>query len=857
MANILDLTKARQVKILGGGADGVARLFSKGQSKYVVKTLKIRKGKVVDMDTAEELENEREQHLALWAKLRSDEKQYFFEPYIAQLDPAKYPGPNHVMNYIPGLSTASDVGFDLYKKSKDGTPQDAANLKSFVRKIQKAVLAMWRTGMVHADLHLGNVMVNRDASIVKVIDFGRSSAANSGLNITKNNLTSNHFKNPPPEWKKWFDKSIGAWDKLYRNSYGGGNPEGYVFGMTNKNKFFAKSSYNAFTWFRGKVNTNAKFKSIPKPTTPKSLPKKTKRVLEPVIDLVKQEEKKLPKLADRIAKIAKKARANQKKEALDKIKREFREQKRKCKKDAKGDMAIAKQAVDKKFGLTPELRKKAIIRANKVNRMIAIRKSFVQAARNKKNIANRKKLAAQKYLPKPVISPAKKKVPTPPIKKSTPKESVIRAKINELIARGNYEQAAKMQSIRKKLFPTKTKPQKSPARKPPTPLKPNRLPNHQIGRNGLKRYTIPELKRLARSKNIRGFSKYTRGDNLRAFLGKQVFPTPKKKSPTPIKKKSPTPIKKKSPTPKKKSPLPSPSRNEARAIAAEATDKFAKVLEQGIRTFKSFALAEASRIIHRRFRTLTGGKCYPISSFQLNPKSWDKVNLKPDYWQTTTNVNKSEYGIGNNSITPPVYPVMGMLFTIMQYQAKKVSMHSIHATAAIKYGDTLFYFNAWGKNSLRKDKQLAEAAKKYYGANKVISYSGPSLQRDDNYGVCGGYASNFVLEMFLRIKSGTVPEIIKSQRAFNSWVNTTLRKRGICYGGKCVPTCGFAGRGKFHKSMFNNLIRPIKNATPLKITNMSNKDMKNYAKRRFGRVLTREELNALHTERNKELRKLL
>ena len=48
--------------------------------------------------------------------------------------------------------------------------------------------------------------------------------------------------------------------------------------------------------------------------------------------IVKKEKKQLPKLVDRIEAIAKKARAQQKKEALAKIKKEYRNKKKECKK---------------------------------------------------------------------------------------------------------------------------------------------------------------------------------------------------------------------------------------------------------------------------------------------------------------------------------------------------------------------------------------------------------------------------------------------------------------------------------------------------------------------------------------------
>ena len=400
MANILDLTKARQVKLLGAGADGVARLFSKGRGKYVVKTLKIFKGKVVDMNSAEELENERNVHLGLWARLRPDEKQYFFEPYIAQLNPEKYPGPNHTMNFIPGLEEARTVGYDLYQKTKEGNAQDVLRLKNFIRKIQKGVLAMWRTGMVHADLHLGNILCSKDASIVKIIDFGRSGANwNRGLNITKNNLTTNKLRSPPQAWRNWWSRAIINWDKEWRNVYGAGNPEGYILGFVNRNRFYHKPSFNQFKWYRTTVNHERKFRTIPKPKPKPTTPSKKKSPpkMVPIVNIVKKEERALPRLVDRIAAIARKARAQRKKEALDRINKEYKDKKKECKKVAKQARNIRMKEVDKKFGLTPELRRRAQAQANKVQRMVAVRKAFVKVAQARKNLANRKAQAAAHY----------------------------------------------------------------------------------------------------------------------------------------------------------------------------------------------------------------------------------------------------------------------------------------------------------------------------------------------------------------------------------------------------------------------------------------------------------------------------
>ena len=396
MVDIVDLSSAHQSRILGKGADGVARLMRKGKNKYVVKTLPIKKGKA-DMNSAEELINEKTQHLELWAALRPDEKQYFFKPYIAQLNESKYPGPNHTMEYLPGLESYYNIAYDLYNKTKSNNAEDIKIFKRFIRKVQKGVLAMWRTGLVHADMHLSNVLASPDGSTVKIIDFGRSTKV-KGLNLAQNNLTTNKLKSPPAEWRKWWDRAIATWDSNWLNVYGAGNPEGYTLGMVNRNKFYSKGSFNAFQHFRKKVNTNAKFKTIPKPKQPASKPL-SPGAMVPIANIVKKEQRAIPRLVDRLAAISKNARAQQKKNALVKINKEYKQKKKECRDRAKNERTLARKQVDKKFGLTPELRRRAQARANKVQKMVAIRRAFVKAAQAKKNIANRKVKAAQAYMP--------------------------------------------------------------------------------------------------------------------------------------------------------------------------------------------------------------------------------------------------------------------------------------------------------------------------------------------------------------------------------------------------------------------------------------------------------------------------
>lgn len=247
--------------------------------------------------------------------------------------------------------------------------------------------------------------------------------------------------------------------------------------------------------------------------------------------------------------------------------------------------------------------------------------------------------------------------------------------------------------------------------------------------------------------------------------------------------------------------------------------------------FKGFTTLENMKIIARRYQELTDNKCPPIAAFQLRPPL-TKLSVHMSYLRILVD-GKTDHGkmtrqqFGETRLQE--YPLLGIVCSATPYKRpKRKSLHSSHAVAAFKYGDTLFYFNAWGNSMLSKDATYWKFLAKVCKCTKVIPYKGPSLQTDNKYGLCTGYASNFLLEMFLRAKKGkNAMDKLYSNSVYNNFINTTLRKRGTCFGGKCIL------RTAFHNEMQKQLLRLQKNKTPISLKEMKLPELKNYAKRRF------------------------
>ena len=285
-----------------------------------------------------------------------------------------------------------------------------------------------------------------------------------------------------------------------------------------------------------------------------------------------------------------------------------------------------------------------------------------------------------------------------------------------------------------------------------------------------------------------------------------------------------------------------------RTFSKQIINKAKRIFERGHKIHAQFTPATFSRI-NRRIEFLTGKKLdiviYNINkptSFKLKDLKrhisikgprWIPKNATKPFFRNLTNENK-------NTLEEPYL----MKFMLHPY------LDEAHATAGFVSGNTLYYFNPWGENSLIKDKQFISYLRGEHGF-KVIKYTGPSLQLkyEDPYGVCSAYASNFLVEMaFLHHKKEM--DEVKTQIKYNRFIHETLRDRSACFGDKYTGNLN-----KFHRAMFKNVFSNTAYPTPKKLSSLSNENIKKYTLGRYGRELTRKELKKLIESTKNKLRK--
>ncbi len=197
--------------------------------------------------------------------------------------------------------------------------------------------------------------------------------------------------------------------------------------------------------------------------------------------------------------------------------------------------------------------------------------------------------------------------------------------------------------------------------------------------------------------------------------------------------------------------------------------------------YRIFHNRTTAKKIARKYKTLTDEKsCPPIDAVFFTGGTLIKSGRYVGGAEVKNGYN-TRYPLHTTGESDPV---VGILIGVKQY-AFNGDMHAAHALSAVKYRNTLFAFNAWGKGGKPVDVTIFETVRRMYNCKYMDMYLGPNVQMGDPYGICVGYASNFVLEMLVKIYQKQIPAIIY-QRHYDKFVYTAMKTRGICFGSKCV-----------------------------------------------------------------------
>lgn len=158
----------------------------------------------------------------------------------------------HWLRHRWGRSTASSKKFGTFKNEAEWREK----MIRVFRDIKRAVLGMWwHSGYLHADLHLGNIMIDPKTLRIKIIDFGLAKKIENtrtlrALSKDEPWKDAQLLEELDTKWKTWFR---GEWQKygkrLLREGWrinikkeAFGNPNSVYFAMLNDPsvKFYAR-----------------------------------------------------------------------------------------------------------------------------------------------------------------------------------------------------------------------------------------------------------------------------------------------------------------------------------------------------------------------------------------------------------------------------------------------------------------------------------------------------------------------------------------------------------------------------------------------------------------------------------------
>lgn len=205
--------------------------------------------------------------------------------------------------------------------------------------------------------------------------------------------------------------------------------------------------------------------------------------------------------------------------------------------------------------------------------------------------------------------------------------------------------------------------------------------------------------------------------------------------------------------------------------------------------YKFSAQPRTKARLKRTYKRLTGKDSPPIDQWGF---ALDKPMTKRYLAEPARGIIAEEFKngkmikLGNNNVSNNYHfnsKVVGLNITVTPYTDGR--MHSSHAISAVKFNKYLFCFNAWGENHKPFDRTIYRDLANRYNCDNIIIYEGPSLQIGDPYGVCVGYATNFILEMLLKIAENKMPRN-PTQLRYDDFVYKVLTSRGICFGQQCV-----------------------------------------------------------------------
>jgi len=122
--------------------------------------------------------------------------------------------------------------------------ENPKRLEKVMKRVKKAIVCLWKHGIIHGDAHLDNIMVTKNNK-VKIIDFGQAKRVKP---YTKNDSME--------QYKKWFYPKWKAWLKQHRFPLG--NPNVALLG----NKSLPTYAQNTLVFVNHALQSHLKKRNI-------------------------------------------------------------------------------------------------------------------------------------------------------------------------------------------------------------------------------------------------------------------------------------------------------------------------------------------------------------------------------------------------------------------------------------------------------------------------------------------------------------------------------------------------------------------------------------------------------------------
>ena len=164
------------MKIIAKGVQGIIILYTnkKTNKKSVLKI-------PFDEQGMKEIQYEKRILKYLHRKMNNKCRKYF--PKLLKTPDGLNDKTTIALEYIDGMTL-----YDYLIKHKGNSEQ----LKKIMKLVKRAIVCLWKHGIIHGDAHLDNIMVTKKHKI-KVVDFGQAIKVRA---YTKSNTMK--------DYKKWF-----------------------------------------------------------------------------------------------------------------------------------------------------------------------------------------------------------------------------------------------------------------------------------------------------------------------------------------------------------------------------------------------------------------------------------------------------------------------------------------------------------------------------------------------------------------------------------------------------------------------------------------------------------------------------